>query len=99
MDWILNHLQLCIAVAGAIAYWINQQRAAAAGRSEQKDLTAQARPPAEDLERTRRIQEEIRRKIAERRGGAQPPVMAPATTNRPLASPVLAPRPVMGGGG
>jgi hypothetical protein len=98
MDWIFNHLQLCIAIAGAIAYWITQQKASAA-REAQKDAAPPVRPGTEDTERTRRIQEEIRRKIAERRGGSQPPVVTPAATGRPLASPVLAPRPVMGSGG
>ncbi|MSU51789.1 MAG: hypothetical protein EXS41_00080 [Opitutaceae bacterium] len=97
MRWILEHLQICLALAGAIAYWLTQQKAADS-RGAPKDAAPLLRPEGEDAERTRRIQEEIRRKIAGRRGGAQPPVFTPATPGRPLASPVLAPRPVAGGG-
>lgn len=50
--------------------------------------------PYDDAERTRRIQEEIRRKIAERRSGRLPPTIPSRPTERPLAPPVLAPRPV-----
>ena len=53
----------------------------------------------EDAERTRRIQEEIRRKIAERRGGRVPPVLPSAPLQRPAANPTLAPRPVAPQGG
>ncbi len=57
----------------------------------------QAEAPATD-EQTRRVQEEIRRKIAERRGV---PPARPATqpTTRPLPPPVAAPRPVYDSGG
>jgi hypothetical protein len=100
MDWILNHLQIVVAAAGAIAYLFNQKRSAEA-REERKEAESPTGGMTEDTERTRRIQEEIRRKIAERRGAAQPPPMADARTSRPVASPVLAPRPVanVGGGG
>jgi hypothetical protein len=52
----------------------------------------------EDTERTRRIQEEIRRKIAERRG-EKPTQVSTTTSARPPASPMLAPRPIASGGG
>src|SRR5882724_6976194 len=98
MRWDLEHLQLVIGVGGAIAYWLTQRKAVAAAREQQRQREATPPAPMEDAERTRRIQEEIRRKIAGRRAGTPPPVQAPATTTRPLASPVLAPRPVAEGG-
>jgi hypothetical protein len=98
MDWILSHLQVVIAVAAAIAYWFNQQKTAA---REDKDKTAPESNPFEqasteggDDERTRRVQEEIRRKIAERRGTAPQPPAAPRPTGQPVAPPYVAPRPV-----
>jgi hypothetical protein len=53
----------------------------------------------EDADRTRRIQEEIRRKIAERRSGRLPPALPSTPSPRPVAPPLLAPRPVAEGGG
>ncbi len=50
---------------------------------------------ADQAERVRRIQEEIRRKIAERRGQATPPPMPPPTPT-PSAPPRLPQRPVYG---
>src|SRR4051812_7162062 len=65
MDWILDHLRIIIAAAGAIAWWVNQRRQA-------RDVD-QVKPHKEatfddpDLaERTRRIREEIQRKIEQR---------------------------------
>jgi hypothetical protein len=89
MDWILDHLQLIIAIAGAIAYWLNARNKEQAGEPADYDGDGKPdvhAPPAgrsmrehadtmEADEATRRIQEEIRRKIAERQGGGgyQPP--------------------------
>jgi hypothetical protein len=97
MDWILEHIQLIIVVAGSIAYWINQSKRAKEGqdadfdgdgipenrptapRAEARELRPATRDGAdpEQDERVRRIQEEIRRKIAERRGQPAPPPLAP----------------------
>jgi hypothetical protein len=72
MSWILEHLQILIGAAAAIAYFLNRRRGAA--REEEHELQ---RPDggasAEQAERTRRVQEEIRRKIAERRGAEHVP--------------------------
>ena len=71
MEWLLQHLQILIAGAGAIAWWLGQRRQAA-------DRTAQnpakeMRPDEPDFsERTRRIREEIQRKIEQRTGGNAP---------------------------
>jgi hypothetical protein len=65
MNWILEHVQVLIAIAAAITYMISR------GHAEKPDAADRPGTPAEQkqAERTRRIQEEIRRKIAERRGG------------------------------
>jgi hypothetical protein len=84
MEWVRENFQIILAVAGAIAYWLNQRAREKAGQEadydddgkpEVRELTPTSRDgssPEED-ERVRRIQEEIRRKIAERRGQAAPP--------------------------
>lgn len=72
MKWVLEHLQIIIAVAAAIAYWLNQRRQAAA-EDEPPASPREMSDQTEQAERTRRVQDEIRRKIAERRGGAVPP--------------------------
>lgn len=94
MDWILDNLQIIIAVAGAIAYWLNARKKEQAG--EPADYDGDGKPDVnlpqagrsmrehgdtmEEDENTRRIQEEIRRKIAERQGGGgyQPPPYVPS---------------------
>ena len=77
MDWILNHLQFVLAAGGAIAYWLNERRKAG---------TEEAPPPHQSktfddpvlAERTRKIREEIQRKIEQRaRGYTQPQAPVP----------------------
>ena len=92
MDWVLEHLNVLLVVAGSIAYWINQRRREKMGEPadydedgipENRPLTPLAKPDeTEEAERTRRIQEEIRRKIMERRGGPVPPPV-PSQPSRP----------------
>lgn len=88
MDWILDNIRLIVIVGGAIAYWLNQRR-----KAKEEEEAARTMAPAqpktqagEDAERTRRIQEEIRRKIRERAGGATSPTAAPPPI--PEASPL-----------
>lgn len=86
MNWVIEHLQIIIGVAAAIAYFLNRRRAAAAEESA-------AAPTSETLqqeERTRQIQAEIRRKIAERRAAAEAP-LAPARMPRMNLPPMLPP--------
>lgn len=105
MDWILEHLQLVIFIAGAIAYWLNQTRKGWA-QSGEEDVRETRQPHSpipqrselDNAEHVRRVQEEIRRKIAERRAAAEgrvapPPMPAPAAeANTPWApGPVFAP--------
>lgn len=69
MDWIRDHLQIVIAVAGAIAWWLNQRRQ---GQADGEEAAAPPETTFEDpalAERTRKIREEIQRKIAERARG------------------------------
>lgn len=96
MHWILEHLQIVVMLAAAFAYWLKQTNDKA--RAERNES---APPPLMDSsatdeagERTRRIQEEIRRKIVERRAGTALPAPPSATpSERPVASSTLAPRP------
>jgi hypothetical protein len=66
MDWALHHLQLIIAIAGSVAWWLNQRKQAQAASEEPRRETTFDDP--ELAERTRRIREEIKRKIEERAG-------------------------------
>jgi hypothetical protein len=104
MDWILDNLQIVIAIAGAIAYWLNARSKEKAG--EPADYDGDGEPDTlpgggrtmrdgeremEQAEATRRIQEEIRRKIAERAGqtgaeggGWTPPEFEPQPLPPPM---------------
>ncbi|MEI6105509.1 MAG: hypothetical protein WCR49_00730 [Opitutae bacterium] len=78
MDWVSEHLQLIIAIAGAVAWWLNQRKQQAQAGTEEPDLEKNFEDP-ELAERTRRIREEIQRKIEQRsRGGPSAPAAAPA---------------------
>lgn len=81
MRWFLEHIQVVIAVAGIIAWWINQRRREKEGQSADYDGdgTPERNPGTEpyDDDQARRVREDIRRKIAERRGLATPPALAP----------------------
>jgi|HubBroStandDraft_6_1064221.scaffolds.fasta_scaffold259068_2 hypothetical protein len=84
MDWLLNHLFVLFIVAAAVANMV--QKARRAGTQQQ----ARGVPDAGAAERTRRVQEEIRRKIAARTGrapgeaqsAAQPPAVGPSPPSR-----------------
>lgn len=97
MDWIGEHfLQIIIALAAAIAAYVNNRKKEKNGEPADFDGDGipdnrdgqfePARMDMDEAERTRRIQEEIRRKIAERQAGTQPvpPLVAP----RPVAQPI-----------
>ena len=81
MTWVLEHLQILIGAAAAIAYFLNRRNRTDEGEEDPKP----AQPSTftggseERDERTRRVQAEIRRKIAERRGES------PVATDRPVA--------------
>jgi hypothetical protein len=101
MKWITEHFQLILAIAGAIAYWLNQQRTAAADEAEEKKNAQPASmAEADDAMRAEQVRAEIRRKIAERRGEAAEPapaggVFVPEPAARKIElPPLLRPRPV-----
>lgn len=69
MDWVLDHLQFIIAAAGAIAWWLNQRRQGKDGAEEAPPHQEATFDDPDLAERTRKIREEIQRKIAERARG------------------------------
>lgn len=92
-------LQIIVALSAAIAAYLNNRKKEKNGEPADYDGDGlpDNRPPAgplqggqdpEEAERTRRIQEEIRRKIAERRAGGGQPVPPPLAAPRPVASPL-----------
>ncbi|SDS29392.1 hypothetical protein [Opitutus sp. GAS368] len=68
MDWVFNHLQLIIAIAGAIGWWLSQRKQVRAG-DEAPPPEQRGFEDPELAERTRRIREEIQRKIEQRAKG------------------------------
>lgn len=100
MRWILDNIQVLIAIAGLIAYWVNQyyrhkQGAAGEGKDENPEPTYDpSEMEAEEAERTRRIMEEMRRKRAERSGGAQQPPLHQPARPEPTAAPAAPVPPV-----
>jgi type IV secretory pathway VirB10-like protein len=87
MDWVLDHLQMLFVIAVAVVAILQKFKRARPG-------AAGAGPAAEDneqAERTRRIQEEIRRRIMERRGLAPGPPPASATSEEPPPFPAAPP--------
>ncbi|MFA5056647.1 MAG: hypothetical protein WC485_00915 [Opitutaceae bacterium] len=85
MEWILDHVQVLFAIAIAVVAILQKLK-----RSRAEEATGEA--PAVDpqeAERTRRIQEEIRRRIMERRG------LAPAAPAPPEMEEIPAPPPMM----
>ena len=68
MDWIAQHLQLIIAIAGGVAWWLNKNREKG-GEAEPPPRAEKTFDDPELAERTRRIREEIQRKIEQRAKG------------------------------
>jgi len=96
MRWVLEHLQVLIVIAGAIAYYVNQRRRQREGlppEEEEGGAFDTGSMEAEEAERTRRLQEELRLK-REQRAGAVPPVQQPSRPVRPQAPRPAAPPPV-----
>ena len=80
IDWLLKHPILIFVIIMAVSSLLKKVKA-----SDETPSAPAERPPLDDTddgERTRRLQEEIRRKIAERRGLAVPPPV-------PVAPPAL----------
>jgi hypothetical protein len=68
MDWILDHLQLLFVVGGSIAWWLNQRKQGKTGEETPPHPETTFDDP-ELAERTRKIREEIQRKIEQRARG------------------------------
>jgi hypothetical protein len=88
MDWLLNHPQVLFAIAIAIAAILQKLKQSGRGKTAGE---APAMDPQE-AERTRRIQEEIRRRIMERRGlapAAPPPAAEEEAPAFPEAPPMI----------
>jgi hypothetical protein len=76
MNWIFDNVQLVIVIASAFAYWLNQRRQGAEEKPPPESTLENDREHYEELRRRKKIQDDIRRKIAERRGEASPPVQS-----------------------
>jgi hypothetical protein len=83
MDWILNHLFIVVFVAIGVANMLAKAKKAGAQPRPLQPARSSVDPDA--AERTRRVQEEIRRKIAERSGRA--PASPPPMVSSPPAEP------------
>jgi hypothetical protein len=83
MDWILNHLFIVVFVAIGVANML--AKAKKAGAQQRPSQPARGFLDPGTAERTRRVQEEIRRKIAERAGRlpANPPPMDSSPSAEP----------------
>jgi flagellar basal body-associated protein FliL len=83
MKWITENIQVILAVAGAIAFWLNsrreaaekaaQENEAALRRASQPAALAETDVAADDELRNEQVRDKVRRMIAERRGEAVPP--------------------------
>jgi hypothetical protein len=70
VNWILDNLQLVVIVASAFAWWLSQRKKPADEDPASRPDAGAEQPPMDLEQHTRKIQDEIRRKIAERRGEA-----------------------------
>ncbi len=85
MDWVFDHLQFIIAAAGAVAWWLNQRRQGKDGAEEAPPHQEATFDDPDLAERTRKIREEIQRKIADRARGysEEQPTMPQAEPDEP----------------
>jgi len=90
MDWILDHLQILIGAAAAVAYWLNQRREAKTGDDQETPEEALHDAPSESRDPSVLIPDDFRRRILEQLGIPQPeiePVVQ--STPPPLPPPPL----------
>ncbi|HWZ95622.1 MAG TPA: hypothetical protein VNW30_10545 [Opitutaceae bacterium] len=85
MIWLLNHPLILFVVAVAVANFVQKIKKAGTQQEARRVLDSDSA----ERERTRRVQEEIRRKIAERAGRlpASPPPVSPSPAAGPAAEP------------
>lgn len=93
MKWILENFQIVVAILATLVYFLTR-----AGRSNDEPASRRAVPPSdaerEHAERTRRIQEEIRRKIAERRAATGDVIVVENEEPPPLVEEPSRPTPI-----
>ncbi|HTJ78897.1 MAG TPA: hypothetical protein VL357_07855 [Rariglobus sp.] len=82
MEWLLKHPILIFVIVMVVSSLLKKMKAPEETPSSSKDLEPRG-DGVDDSERTRRLQEEIRRKIAERRGQ---PVLPPVLVSGPETS-------------
>ena len=87
MDWLLNHPLVLFIIAAAVANFVQKMKKAGAQQRPPQPTRGSLDP--DTAERTRRVQEEIRRKIAERAGRlpASPPPMSASPAAGPSSAP------------
>jgi hypothetical protein len=89
VDWIFKHFQLVLALAGGVAWLFKQIKGAQSGGAESPRPHAEKSFEDPELaERTRRIREEIQRKIEQRAKGYATERPQPARTE-PATPPVV----------
>lgn len=95
MNWILDHLQILIGAAAAVAYWLNQRREAKPGNDQEPPEEALHEAPSEQDKPSALIPEDLQRRILEQLGIPQPeadPVLSPTPSSPPpLPLPVVVP--------
>lgn len=89
MKWILENFQVVVAIVAALAYYLTKAKRSDGEPPERRAAVPPSDTEREQAERTRRVQEEIRRKIAERRAAAGDVIMAEPRPE--LAPPPLEP--------
>jgi hypothetical protein len=98
VNWLLGNREILALLFVAFA-WLAQRLGMAKSKTAATGGESKGAAAADDeAERTRRVQEEVRRRISERRAGAAP-VPAPSRFGREPAPPIVAPRPVASGPG
>lgn len=85
MNWLLEHLQILLIAAGAIAYWLNQRHSAPTGDQEERrsDDGDETRPARETQVL---IPDEVKRRILEQLGIPVPRAPRPP---EPVAPPPI----------
>jgi hypothetical protein len=91
MSWVLDHIGLIVFFAIAYSLWRKARKflKQVTEETERRGRTRSTANDPEEAQRVRRIQEEIRRKIAERRGSDQRGQNVPRSTS--ATPPVLRP--------
>ncbi|GEM_PF-2311955 len=92
MNWILDHLQILIGAAAAVAYWLNQRRGAKTESADEPPGEVLHEKAPEPDEPSVLIPHDIRRRILEQLGIPQPEI-EPVVQSTPPPLPVVIPDP------